>query len=81
MKDIKFTIEKHTCESTYIADMVKYVELFYFNTETKTIHSSFIPEARNLGKFLGFKHELLLKEGDYKKGYYFMNHINKTGNF
>jgi hypothetical protein len=80
-KTLRITKEPSTHEMTYVADLLNAIELFYYNPETNTVHSSFSPLAHQFGKMMDFKHSLLLDKFESQKGYYFVNHLTKTANY
>lgn len=80
-KTLKVTREPHTLETTYRADLVEFVELFYYVPETHTVHSSFSVYAYQMGKMIEFSHKLMLEKFCFRQGYYFANHLNRTGNY
>lgn len=81
MKKINFTTEPHTLKSSYVADLMRVVELFYFNDKNSTVYSSHSPHARQMGKLLDFRHNLLVEKCDYQKGYYYVNHVTRMGGY
>lgn len=81
LKTLKIVDTPHTLKSTYTADLAQYVELIYYDAATHTVHSAFSPFAFYFGQLADFVHGLLLLEFNFKQGYYFMNHVNRTGNY
>lgn len=78
--EFKVLTTPHTLKSTYVADVIRHVEVFWFDG-IATVHSPFSPFAYQVGQLMGFDHEEMISQLGGEKGYYYAAHLLDRGGY